>query len=339
MRVLFDINHPAHVHLFRNFIRYLLGEKHLVLITAREKDVTNQLLDYYGFEYISLSKPKQGIHNLLFELMKRDVKIFNLHRKHRFDVAFGTSVSISHLSAVTNAKSYAFNEDDDAVVPMYTHITYPFCTKIINPSCLRYKKWTHKRILHDSYHELSYLHPNNFTPSRDVLNKYSLREREYVIIRLSALRAHHDIRARGISLELLKKIEEAVSRYAVIRTVENHQTHKIDPWDMHHILAFAKMIISDSQTMTIEASVLGVPAIRINSFYNRSTVLSELEKKYKLTFGFSPDNQKQILQKIDEMVTRHDTSSVWSERRTRLLLDKIDFNRWMVDFFEKDIQK
>ena len=34
---------------------------------------------------------------------------------------------------------------------------------------------------------------------------------------------------------------------------------KINPTDMHHFMAFSSIVIGDSQTMSAEAAVLGVP--------------------------------------------------------------------------------
>ena len=44
MRVLFDLLHPAHFHLFRHVITTLLESGHEVEIIAREKDCLPQLL-------------------------------------------------------------------------------------------------------------------------------------------------------------------------------------------------------------------------------------------------------------------------------------------------------
>lgn len=51
MRILIDMGHPAHVHFFKHAIRELESRGHKIKITARDKDVTLQLLDAYGFEY------------------------------------------------------------------------------------------------------------------------------------------------------------------------------------------------------------------------------------------------------------------------------------------------
>ena len=43
------------------------------------------------------------------------------------------------------------------------------------------------------------------------------------------------------------------------------------------------MFIGDSQTMTSEAAVLGVPSLRCNSFAGRISYINEQEFKYGLT--------------------------------------------------------
>ena len=60
---------------------------------------------------------------------------------------------------------------------------------------------------------------------------------------------------------------------------------KINPLDMHHVMAFASLYIGDSQTMAAEAGVLGVPFVRFNDFVGRIGYLRELEDKYHLGFG------------------------------------------------------
>jgi predicted glycosyltransferase len=53
-------------------------------------------------------------------------------------------------------------------------------------------------------------------------------------------------------------------------------------------MAFAEFFIGDSQSMTVESAVPGVPAIRVNDFVGRISAVRELETA-GLCFGFSPD--------------------------------------------------
>ena len=44
MRILIDIGHPAHVHLFKNFAWQMQEKGHKVLFTCREKEFEIDLL-------------------------------------------------------------------------------------------------------------------------------------------------------------------------------------------------------------------------------------------------------------------------------------------------------
>ena len=337
MNILFDIGHPAHFHLLKNLIIYLKNNQHNIIVTTRNKDVTNKLLTHSGIQFNCISSPKTNIVGMIFELIQRDVSIFKLHWKYNFNLSIGSTMSIAHLSALFNVPSYNLGEDDDDVVPFYTLITFPFTKKIVSPEVVRYKKWRNKRVLYPSYQELAYLHPNNFIPNEKILNKYNLEKGRYVIARFSALKAYHDIGKKGINDNLWKRIKSMCHGYKIIITRENERSHHIDPWDMHDIIAFAKMIISDSQTMTIEGAVLGVPSIRINSFVGRCSVIQELEDKYQLAYGYLPYQEDLALTTISDIKNNTDSEDIWRERRNKMLAEKVDFNQWLIDFFENKV--
>ncbi len=337
MNLLFDIGHPAHVHLFKNFIKYLKGNEHNVYVTSRKKDVTEVLLNHYRIDSYSLSAPRTSKIGMLLELRTRNKQIYSLHTKYHFDASFGTSASIGFLNRKYNIPAYNFNEDDDAVVKYYTWLSYPFASKIINPDCIEYSRWKKKRILHPSYHEMAYLHPNNFLPDRSIVESYGLKPKQYIIMRLSGLIAHHDTGEKGISENLYKRIKSIFKGYKIVESHELKKEYQVDPWDMHHILAYSKMIVSDSQTMTIEGAVLGIPSIRINTFIGKSTVIDELEKKYKLAYGFYPNDETNIVQTITNLVNKEDLETEWKQKRNDLLNEKIDLNTWLINYFEDHI--
>ena len=238
-------------------------------------------------------------------------------------------------SRFSRATSVVFNEDDAKTVPIFAKLSYLPAHYIITPDCLKFEEHGKKHITHPSYHELAYLHPDNFCPDNGILQKYGLEEKKYVIARFSALKAHHDVGARGISTELWERIKAFLGKYEIVKSIENDGgLHQIEPWDMHHILAFAKMIISDSQTMTIEGAVLGIPSVRINTFVGRSTVIDDLENKYKLAIGFLPDKEEEISGTIKTVLEDGSTGRIWAQRRADLLKDKVDLNQWILGFFD-----
>ena len=227
-------------------IVYLKNNHNKIIVTSRNKDVTNHLLEHSGIEFICISEFRNNIGGMIIELIQRDYRIFQLHREINFDASIGSTVFIAHLATLFNVPSYNFGEDDDDIVPLSTYITFPFTSKIINPDCVRFNKWCNKRVLHSSYHELAYLHPNNFTPNPSVVEMYGLELRNYIIIRLSAFNAHHDLKNKGISESLYRDIINILSDYTLIVSDENTILNSIKPWHMHHLLSYAKMMISDS---------------------------------------------------------------------------------------------
>ncbi len=78
MKILVDIGHPAHVHYFRNAIMALKEKGHEFLITTRDKEVTLDLLESYGFNYVHRGKIKPG-RSINFLTMFRNNRI--IHRE------------------------------------------------------------------------------------------------------------------------------------------------------------------------------------------------------------------------------------------------------------------
>ncbi len=94
------------------------------------------------------------------------------------------------------------------------------------------------------------------------------------------------------------------------------------------------MLIGDSQTMAAEAAVLGTPSIRCNSFVGKLAYLEELEHKYGLTFGFRPEDEDKMYEKIKELLKKSCLKKEWKKKRQRLLADKINLTDWMISFIE-----
>lgn len=340
MNILVDINHPAHVHLFRHAIQAWQKEGHLIVITARDKEVTIRLLELYGLAYHLTTQPLNSLIGKAWELVRQDAIIYQLAIRHQIELMLGTSIGIAHVSRITSAKSLFFNEDDAIVDRTSYYLAYPFADAVITPDCLS-DKFTSKYVTYPSYHELAYLHPNRFQPDPSIYSLLDISSDEpYFVMRLVALKADHDIGQKGISPSFLRRIIHLLSDYGrVFITSETPLSEDLEPYrvpvpphKIHDVLAFASMLISDSQTMTAEAAVLGVPSIRCNTFVGRCSTLEELEKRYKLTYGFLPQAEEAMMQKITALIKDKTTKEQWLEKRERMLKEKIDLTGWMLNF-------
>ena len=56
MKIMIDMNHPAHVHYFRNLIKDMEKKGHQFCVVNRDDGMINQLLDYYGIRHIIRNK-------------------------------------------------------------------------------------------------------------------------------------------------------------------------------------------------------------------------------------------------------------------------------------------
>ncbi len=342
MKLLIDVNHPAHVHLFKNLAWELVSKGHEVLWAARPRDIVEVLLGRYGFEYKMLTSAKPGYINMAKELVERNFKIYKLVKDFEPSLMLGTSVCIAHVSLVTKARSIVFNEDDADVAKTFTALSYPFADTICTPDCLK-DDFGRKHIKYPSYHELAYLHPNHFSPDPKIMEKMGISEnKKYFIIRLVSFRADHDIGQSGISIGMGRRLISELLRYGKVLITSERELPpefekyriRIPPYEMHNALYYATMFIGDSQTMAAEAAVLGTPAIRCNTFVGRCSTLEELEHKYGLTYGFLPNDEDKMFVKIVELLNRANLKQEWQEKREGMLKDKIDLTEWMVDFIE-----
>ena len=114
---------------------------------------------------------------------------------------------------------------------------------------------------------------------------------------------------------------------------------KINPLDMHHVMAFALLYIGDSQTMAAEAGVLGVPFVRFNDFVGRIGYLRELEDKYELGYGIKASAEGSVdalCERVETLVSMPsaERKATFAARREKMLSDKIDCAKFLTYFIE-----
>lgn len=342
MRILVDINHPAHVHLFRNAIREWKARGHQVLITARDKDVTLELLRDAQLDFVRTAPVRNGLASFVYGVLELDWQVWKAVRRFKPDVMMGTSFAIAHISRINPAWSLVFAEDSIEASRLFWSITLPFADRVVIPDSIP-DDFGRGQVKYPSLHELAYLHPNQFTPDAAVLKDEGLSLGEpFSILRFVSFGASHDIRQTGLHGELRTKVIELLQKNGrIIISAEGDlppelQSYrmKASPNKLHHLLAFAQLLVGDSQTMTIEAAVLGTPAVRFNSFVGRTPVIEELEGRYGLTYGFKPHQGQQLMDTLDELLAMPDLRSEWASRRKRMLSDKVDLTQWMVRYVE-----
>jgi predicted glycosyltransferase len=130
---------------------------------------------------------------------------------------------------------------------------------------------------------------------------------------------------------LIKKLAE---RYRVFITCEGTLQEEfkqfkltIPPHLLHHVLAFAEIVISEGATIASESGLLGSPAV-----YYSTIARSYLEdqEKYGTVYNCQPGNG--VMEKIENIIS--EDKKVYKEKSEKLIADKIDVNAFTVWFVE-----
>ncbi len=336
MNILFDIGHPKDVNVFKNVIWKLQERGHEVKIVARAKENTKRVLEEYGFEYEVCKYHKQMM-GKAFGIITNDIRLYNIAKEFQPDIFVSPGSPYSaHVSRLLRKPHIAFS--DTEIAGLVIKLTFPFTDKIYTSSSF-YLDLGPKQIRFNGYYELAYLHSKYFTPSRDVLKKYNLEE-GYIILRLSALASHHDIRARGFTFsseeELISYIRELEKYGRVIISSETKQWKTISdyelnfkPKDLHDILYYSNICIGEGATMASESAILGVPAIYVSNTHRG--YLDELES-YELAFTIQ--DREEALKKAVSLLKDNSLVKKAKEKREKLLKEKIDVVEFMVNEIE-----
>lgn len=333
-RVIVSIQHPAHVHLFRNAIAELTNDGHEVYVFVREKDIAVDLLQRYGISHTVLAGEANSILELGLVELTYEYRLAKATRQIRPDVMVAMGgVGISRPSMVAGANCLVFTDTEHAT--LQNRLAFPFAHRICTPDCYQ-GDIGEKQVRYPGYHELAYLHPNRFTPDPSVVNGLGLDiDDKFILLRLVSWDAAHDIGDHGFDdvRDVVEQLESTGARVLITSEADlpdelepNRVT--VPPHEIHHLMYYADLFIGESSTMATESAVLGTPAIFVSS--SRRGYTDELEEEYGLVFNYSEaDRQQQGLERALSILSDY-RGETWVQRREKLLEEKIDTTEFIV---------
>lgn len=341
MKILFQLGHPAHFHLFRNTIADLQRDGHQTFVLIRKKDILEDLLKQSGMSYVNiLPSGKKSA----FTLMLRLWRVFWFTVKNRVNILVGSTPEVAQVAWMLRRRSVVMAEDDASIVPQFIKAVKPFVDNYLSPVSCNNGELEPATTHYDGFHKLAYLHPARFSPNPSVVDKYFPHDKPYFLLRFAQLNAYHDVRtnAHGINDIIAHQLIEILSPHgSVFITSERPLSPEleqyrlqINPLDIHHIMAFATIYVGDSQSMAVESAMLGTPSIRFNDFAGKIGVLKELETKYQLTFGIPSSNPDLLYNTIEQLLATDNLKQLFHQRRDRMLQDKIDVASFFTEFIE-----
>lgn len=349
MKILIDVSHPAHVHFFKNAIHLFVENEHEVKLVSRDKDITIQLLDLSGFNHdvLSIAPKNKNIFNFFCEMMSHCNRLYIKAKKFKPDVMLQIAGTfIAPVGRLVGSPSVVFYDTEFAFLS--NSISYPLANCVCTPSCYNKNILFGRHIKYEGYHELAYLHPNYFFPDKKYLLENKLDENEkFFIVRFVNWSALHDYNEKGFSVKCKINLIQMLSCFGkVLISSEGDLPDELLMYKsnvsyekIHHVMAYATMVIGESATMASEAAVLGVPSVFISTTPRGYT--DEQEYRYKIVKNFKPNQQEECLAYVESIVSRklEDIRSEYNAKRYKILQEKIDVTEWIYNFIIKEKYK
>ena len=344
MKLLIDIGHPGHVHLLHGVAEEMKQRGHEVFYSVRDIPVAKRLMEYYGMiPWIDLGGKKDSLWGKAQTVLHQDLQLLQFVRRNHIDLGLSSGLVLSHISRLTPMKSIMFDDDDDVAEPLIVKYGHPLSDVVFTPDCIHRK--TKCAVYYAGTHELAYLYPNRFTPNPSVLQHAGLAEDErFFIMRFVALKGHHDIGQQGLTMDQKRTLVNLLKPHGCViitseRAIEEEFEQyrlPVPPEEIHSLMAYCSLFVGDSQTMTSEAAVLGVPALKCNTFAGRLSVPNMLENKYGLCYAYTPEHFDEMHRHLEGLLQRdpEELHNEWQAKRQRMLEEMIDPTAFFVKYLE-----
>ena len=341
MRFVVDILHPIDAHIFHHFIVQMSAKGHEFLITSRHKECATDLLDAWGMDHHVLSRRGRGIAGKVAELGVRTAKFLRLARPFDPDYLLSEAgPGVAAASPFLRARTIVLHDNDQPRLPNRTIArlsdAYIVSSGFAHQAGVR-------QVQYQGYQQLAYLHPNVFTPDIEVVRRHGLVSDEPLfVVRFVDMDAYHDLGEAGFSYaskaELIRRL---AARGRVVITSEErlpeefqHNQLAIPFEDIHHVLAYADLLVGESCTMAAEAAVLGTHGFWIARTWRGC--INDLSDRYGLVHHFSDTQAHQAFSEIEALLDGPGLKADGRERADRLLKENVDLTQWLIDFIERD---
>lgn len=331
-RILIDIGHPGHVHLFKHLAHHFINNGHKVLFTVRDKECELALLEHEEFDYVCFGKHYKTLRGKLWGLVKFDALMLKTALQFKPDVLISHgSIYAAHAAAVLG-KPHMSMEDSGNMEQI--RLYRPFTHSILTPNIFD-KNLGPKQHYYRGYHELAYLHPNWFTANPKAVEASGLNlSRPFALLRFISWNATHDRGQKGLDnnekYALVKYLNEKMDVYisAEVELPTDLKKYQLStpPHLLHDLLSCARIVISEGATIAAEAAVLGTPSAYVNSI--KVSYCSDLER-----YGLLKDiTGKDIVASTQEIL--HTPTEVFQQRRGKMLAEKIDVTTFLINYLQ-----
>ena len=175
-----------------------------------------------------------------------------------------------------------FDTDDGPAGGLNYSLAVPFATVVTAPEAVGDAIDARRLSTYRGFKASAYLHPNRFRPNRSVRESLDVTGQPYAIVGFVSMRAVHDVGEFGIPAQererLVAQLSTVMPVFVSSEDVGDTYGHPftLDPVLFHDALGLARLYVGDSQSVAIEACLLGTPAIHCSSWSGRLANLQGL---------------------------------------------------------------
>jgi hypothetical protein len=179
---------------------------------------------------------------------------------------------------------------DTETAELCNRIAFPFADRVLTPEWFT-RDFGRRHYRYRSFHEWSYLHPHEFTPDPELVKGEGIDpDQPYAVVRFVRWDAVHDQGEKGFSAEdAIRLIQQLSSRMKVVLTTETPPPEALRKFAiairidrMHHVMAFAKLVVGESPSMCAEAALMGVPSVLASSWAGECGNMKVLSDQFGL---------------------------------------------------------
>lgn len=335
MRIIIDIGHPGHVHLFRFYAEEMTSRGHIILFTYREKEHEAFLLRKFGFQAASVGRHYASFAGKTAGLVMSVIKMLSVSKRFRPDLFLSHGSLIAAQSSRILGKPHIALEDTGNREQVRLYL--PFTKAVLTSEAFQ-GDYGEKQIRYRSFHEMAYLRPRYFTPEREFRKLLGVGpDDRLIMLRFISWKATHDRGSKGLSdSEKTEMVEELSKHGKLIISSERElpeglkkYRYPLSPDTVHQALASADIFVSEGATMASEACVLGVPSIYINP-----QVAGTINQYVNRGLMFQFYSSKGSVEKAREILNDPESKEKFNRNREKLLSETVDLTQLLVWFTE-----
>lgn len=339
LKISFDLNHPAHFHLFKNVLskHEKLGFEPLIFF--QEKDKLRSLLKNEGYIRALRRYNKGDSLSRIIMVPKDIIQMRKILREEKVLANFGKMSTIGTWAIRSlNKRSIVFDDSENAKAQLsfYKYLA----SEVWTPNGFPYLFGKRQKYFNGIF-PLAYLDPDVFQPDISIPKELGLLDRgKPILIRIINYQALHDWKYRHKEDDYLDIIKKLDRNYDLLISVEGGVWSKellkykidFDPSNFLDILAYSKLYIGSGCSTAQEAAVLGIPSINTNP-YAKGAVLDIIEQDYKFSKRITQKNLN--IEKINKILSISDID--WRDLRKKMLDDFINVPMMIENLIKREI--